>query len=169
MSSLFKVLGSDKRRAIIKALRGREMHVSGLAREIGVSVPVALKHVKKLEETGLITRTKVGNTHLIRIQDDRMSRLDGVWTLLEEPLVLGAEKGETLSSVLSRMPEIKIKKTSKGAYIDSVDGKGGYYIYEVDGKISDKPIDACRINADSDLEIKRLVPALGKKIRIKVG
>lgn len=168
MASLFKTLGNEKRRMILKLLRNRQMHITGVAEEIGVSVPVALKHVKKLEESGLVSRTKVGNMHLLCIPDGRMGLLDAIWSLIDEPLVLEAKKGERLSDVLSRMPQVAIKRASRGSYIESVDGKGGYYIYEIDGELSNRPIDACRVLADTEIEIKRLVPALGKKIRIKV-
>lgn len=168
MSSIFRILGSEKRRSILKLLRKREMHVSGIAKEIGISVPVALKHVRKLEEAGLVVRTKVGNTHMISIPDDRMSRLDVIWTLLDEPLVLEAKKGTRLSDLLSAMPGIVLKSSPNGRYIDSVDGRSGYFVYEVNGKLSDKPIDACRITGDVELEIKRMIPALDKKIRIKI-
>lgn len=168
MASLFSVLGSEKRRAILNLLRTREMHVSGVAKELGISVPVALKHVRKLEEAGLVARTRIGNTHLLRIAEGRAGRLEAIWSLESESVVLKAGKGAALSEVLSAVPEVVIKSSPRGSYIASVDGRGGYYIYELDGRLSDRPIDACRITCDTELEIKRLIPALGKKIKIKV-
>jgi DNA-binding transcriptional ArsR family regulator len=168
MSSLFKVLGSEKRRMMLKLLKRQEMHISGIARELGISVPVALKHIKKLEDAGLVVRRRVGNTHLIKIPEDRMERLSSIWKLLDEPLVLEARKGASLADVLGTMPEIDIKNTKQGCYINAVDGREGYFVYEVDGRLTDKPINRYKVAGDMELEIKRLLPALDKKIRIKV-
>jgi len=168
MASLFKVLGSEKRRAMLKLLKKQEMHVSGIARELGISVPVALKHIKKLEDSDLVIRRKVGNTHMIRIPEDRMERLSGIWKLLDEPLILETKKGAKLSDILKTMPEIDIRNTNQGSYINAVDGREGYFIYEVNGKITDKPINKYKIKEDMELEIKQLLPALDKKVRIRV-
>ncbi len=168
MTSLFRVLGNENRRTMLKLLKKQEMHVSGIARELGISVPVALKHIKKLEEAGLVTRRKVGNTHMIRITNDRAERLSGIWMLLDELLVLETKKGTRLSDILKTLPEIDIRQTSNGSYINAVDGREGYFIYEIDGKMSDKPINKYRINGDLELGIKQLLPALDKRIRIRV-
>lgn len=168
MTTLFKILGSEKRRDILKLLRSREMHITAIAKEVGISVPVALKHVKQLESAGLVTRTKVGNAHLIKIPADRMNLLDGIWSLLYEPMILETKKGSSLLDLLRKLPEIGIKSTPQGSYINSVDGREGYFVYEINGKLSDEPIDQCKISVDMDLEIKRLIPALDKKIKIKV-
>jgi DNA-binding transcriptional ArsR family regulator len=168
MTTLFKILGSEKRRDILKLLRNREMHITAIAKELGISVPVALKHVKQLESAGLVTRTKVGNAHLIKIRADRLNLLDSIWSLLYEPMILETKKGTTLLDLLRRMPEIGIKSTPQGCYINSVDGREGYFVYEINGKLSDEPIEQCKISGDADLEIKRLIPALDKKIKIKI-
>ena len=168
MTTLFKILGSVKRRDILKLLRNREMHISAIAKELGISVPVALKHIRQLESADLVTRTKVGNAHLIKIPADRTNYLDGIWSLLYEPMILETKKGTSLLDLLRRLPEIGIKKTPQGCYINSVDGREGFFVYEINGKLSDEPIDRYRISGDVDLEIKRLIPALDKKIRIKV-
>jgi DNA-binding transcriptional ArsR family regulator len=168
MSSLFKVLGSEKRREMLKLLKKREMHVSGIARELGISVPVALKHVKKLEDACLVVRRRIGNTHMIKIRVDQAARLSGVWMLLDESLVLETKSGTRLSDVLRTVPEIDVRNTGKGSYINAVDGVEGFFVYEINGRLVDKPINKCRIDRDSELEIKRLLPALDKKIRIKV-
>jgi len=168
MTSLFRVLGNENRRTMLKLLKKQEMHVSGLARELGISVPVALKHVKMLEGSGLVIRRMVGNTHMIRISSDQAERLSGVWRLLDEPLNLEVKKGTSLSDILKTMQEIEIKHTSHGSYINAVDGREGYFIYEVNGKVTDKPINKYQIEDDIELEIKQLLPALDKKIRIRV-
>lgn len=168
MASLFKVLGNEKRRMIIKLLKRQDMHISGIARELSVSVPAALKHIKKLEDVDLVIRHEVGNTHLIKIKDGAIEKLNSIWGLLDEPVVLEIGRDRSLSDVLRAMPEIEIKKTKKGCFINSIDGKKGYFVYEINGNLIDKPINEYKIREDIELEIKRLLPAMDKKIRIKV-
>jgi len=168
MASLFKVLGNEKRRDMLKILRKQETHISGLARELKISVPVAQKHVKLLEESGLVVRNKVGNTHIISIPEDQLEKLSSVWMLLDEPIVLEIKEGTLLSDALKKMKEIEIRNTNQGSYIYSVDGKKGFFVYEVNGKLVDTPINKYKLSEDAEIEIKRLVPALDKKIRIRV-
>ena len=168
MASLFRVLGSEKRREMLKVLKRGELHISGLARELKISVPVALKHVKLLEEAGLVSRLKVGNTHIISIPEDRLEKLSSVWLLLDEPVELEAKKGAKLSDALRQVKEITIRNSKHGSYIASVDGKKGFFVYEIDGRVIDTPINKYRVTEDQEIEIKRLVPALDKKIRINV-
>lgn len=52
--AVFSALASPHRIRIIAALIGGEMHVSQLAREIGLSRPLVHMHVRKLEDAGLI-------------------------------------------------------------------------------------------------------------------
>jgi DNA-binding transcriptional ArsR family regulator len=64
-NKIFKALSSSTRIQIIKALIGKELHVSGLARELGISVPVVSRHVKLLEDAGLLQKRIVGNVYLL--------------------------------------------------------------------------------------------------------
>jgi hypothetical protein len=84
-------------------------------------------------------------------------------------LILKTKKGTTLSDILKTIPGIDIKKTSRGEYIHAIDGKEGYFVYEINGELVDRPINACEITKNSEVEIKRLIPAYDKKIRIDVG
>jgi predicted transcriptional regulator len=47
-------LSSPHRLGIIRALAGGRVHVSGLAREIGLSRPLVHMHLQKLEAAGLV-------------------------------------------------------------------------------------------------------------------
>ncbi|RLF26675.1 MAG: ArsR family transcriptional regulator, partial [Thermoplasmata archaeon] len=46
---IFRALGSKTRIEMMKKLLGREIHLSELARQLHISVPVASKHIKLLE------------------------------------------------------------------------------------------------------------------------
>ena len=64
VSDLFKALGNLNRRSMIKLLMQQDFHISGIAKELNIAVPVALKHAQILEEVGLIEREIVGNIYL---------------------------------------------------------------------------------------------------------
>lgn len=169
MSDLIKALNSKTRRQILKLLSKKEMHISGLARELEVSVPVALKHVRILEDAGLVARKKVGNTHFVSILEEAVNRLEGIWWMIDSSSIVEVRKGATMLDALKLIPGIHVKKTKNGYFIDSVDDREGYYIYEVNGRLIDKAIDEYLIENDSVVELKRLIPVLGKKIRIIVS
>lgn len=165
---LFRALGNNNRRSILKFLLNKEYHVSGLAKELGISVPVALKHVKVLEEVGFIERQRIGNTHVLKIRKDALENLKSVWGLFEKPLSVHAKKGSFMIDALKKVGGISFRKTDKGFYIDSVDGKKGLYLYEVNGEIPLDSADQFVVKENCVVELKRLVPVVGKKVSIKV-
>jgi len=67
---LFKALGSSTRIQILKMLTKKQMHITGLANELKLSVPVVARHVRVLEKAGLVQRTKFGRTHVLRSRID---------------------------------------------------------------------------------------------------
>ncbi len=52
-NDVFKALSSTTRLKMLRILAKKEMHITGLARELNLSVPVVAKHSKLLEKTGL--------------------------------------------------------------------------------------------------------------------
>ena len=50
------------------------------------------------------------------------------------------EKDTTIFEILKQLPGIETKSDGKNQFITSIDGDGGFYIYEVDGKIPTKAI-----------------------------
>lgn len=168
MAGILKALNSETRRNMLKILFQKEMHISGIARELGISVPVALKHVKILEDCGLVTREKVGTSHIIRVDEANIKKLKGVWWMIDETFTVEVPVGTNILDALKQVSGVEIKETKEGSFINSVDGKEGYYIYEVNGKIPDEAVDQYPLEKDVDVELKRLVPVIGKKIRIIV-
>ncbi len=59
----FSALGDPTRRAIIQRLASGRATVKELARPFRISLPAISKHLKILEQAGLLTRTKEGRTH----------------------------------------------------------------------------------------------------------
>ena len=163
--NLFKAISSDTRLSILEHLSEGDMHISGLAREIGISVPVAAKHIKILEKADLIERKKFGNTHMIGI------KLNNIYSFLDhfaENRRLEVEQGTTLLDALKSVAAVEVKKMGNRVKVISTDGEEGFYIYEVDGKFSDKTVDEYEFYDDAVVEWKKLVPVTKKRLLVSI-
>jgi DNA-binding transcriptional ArsR family regulator len=67
LDSTFRALADPTRRGMIASLALGEKSIGELAEPFAMSFAGASKHVKVLEDAGLIARRKVGRTHLISI------------------------------------------------------------------------------------------------------
>jgi DNA-binding transcriptional ArsR family regulator len=67
MSSVFHALGDATRRRMLRKLAGGEQTVGELAKPFSISLAAASKHIKVLENAGLIRREVRGRTHLCRL------------------------------------------------------------------------------------------------------
>jgi DNA-binding transcriptional ArsR family regulator len=67
MNSVFHALGDATRRHMLRELAGGERTVSQLAEPFAMSLAAASKHIKALENAGLIRREVRGRTHLCRL------------------------------------------------------------------------------------------------------
>lgn len=165
---LFRALGNPNRRNMIQILLTKEAHIAALAKELNISSPVALKHARILEENGLIEREKLGNTHVLRIRKEALKKLKLASELLEKPLVFNVKKGEKLLNALEKVSGLEIDKAKQGAFIKRIDGKDGYFVFEINGKFPTKPIEEITLNEKTEIELKRLLPVIGKKIIFEV-
>jgi DNA-binding transcriptional ArsR family regulator len=68
LDSVFHALGDATRRRMLRALSGGEQTVSQLAEPFSISLAAASKHIKALENAGLIRREVKGRTHLCRLE-----------------------------------------------------------------------------------------------------
>lgn len=162
---LFRALSSSTRIKILKVLVNKEMHLTGLAKEIGISVPVTSRHIKILEDVGLINKRIFGNTYLLKTKSRTLEKaLD---PFVEESSI-EINKEKSLFDALKQVPGIEVKKLGKHQYIKSIDGEDGYYIYEVNGKPPNVPIDEYIVNKNVSLDLKKLVTVKKKKININV-
>ena len=67
MNSVFHALGDATRRQMLRELANGERTVSQLAEPFAISLAAASKHIKALENAGLIRREVRGRTHLCRL------------------------------------------------------------------------------------------------------
>jgi DNA-binding transcriptional ArsR family regulator len=69
----FKALSHPIRRGIVERLSAGPANVGDATAGFGVSKPAISKHLRVLEETGVITREVAGRTHRLSINPDVMS------------------------------------------------------------------------------------------------
>lgn len=67
LDSVFSALSDPTRRAMIERLAKGESSVTELARPFRISLPAISKHLRVLEEAGLVVRQKEGRVHHIRL------------------------------------------------------------------------------------------------------
>jgi DNA-binding transcriptional ArsR family regulator len=70
---VFHALADPTRRAMLGRLAERELTIGELANPFNMSFAGASKHVRVLENAGLVTRTIHGRTHLCRLQAARLA------------------------------------------------------------------------------------------------
>ncbi len=83
-TAALNALGSPMRRRIVELLAARPRAVGELASALPVSRPAVSKHLRLLEETGLVAHEAKGNSNLYRLDaagfEAARSWLDRFWT-----------------------------------------------------------------------------------------
>jgi DNA-binding transcriptional ArsR family regulator len=86
----FQALADPTRRAVLERLARSSASISDLAEPFGISLTGMKKHVRVLEEAGLVTTEKVGRTRVCtlgpRRLDDVQAWLDDYRRAMEERL-----------------------------------------------------------------------------------
>jgi len=78
LDRVFHALSDATRRDMLRRLAGGEHTVSELAEPFHMSLAAASKHIRTLEEAGLIHRTVEGRTHRCRIEASPLAGI-GRW------------------------------------------------------------------------------------------
>lgn len=87
VASRFKVLGEPLRLLILQHLEGGEMSVSEIAGAVESTQPNVSKHLKILQDAGLVARRQEGNTVYCSVADETVFELcDAVCASLRERL-----------------------------------------------------------------------------------
>ncbi len=164
-NDLFKALSSTTRLKMLKILAKNEMHISGLARELNLSNPVVARHVKILETVGLIQRKKFGKTHVLK---SKIENMDNMLNMFAETCEVNVPKGSSILEALKKVGGVEIQEVHDKEFVISIDGEPGLYMYEVNGKPPDTTAEDFKIEKDSTIEWKKLVPVTKKKIIVKI-
>ena len=69
----FDALAHPARRAIVARLAGGPATVGEASRGLALSKPAVTKHLKVLEETGMISRTVIGRTHRLELRTEPLA------------------------------------------------------------------------------------------------
>ena len=78
LDAVFHALGDATRRRMLRSLTQGERTVGQLAEPFQMSLAAASKHIKALENAGLIRREVQGRTHLCHLNADPLAAAD-VW------------------------------------------------------------------------------------------
>ena len=104
LSLTFAALADPTRRAILARLSQGESSVKELAEPFAMSLPAVSKHLKVLEEAGLVTKRRRGREQLVSGDVDTVRRaarllddLEGVWRSRTERMseILAEPEGDT--------------------------------------------------------------------------
>jgi DNA-binding transcriptional ArsR family regulator len=69
----FRALSHPIRRGIVERLASGPATVGEVSGDFGVSKPAISKHLKVLEETGVVTRVVEGRTHRLSLEPEALS------------------------------------------------------------------------------------------------
>lgn len=110
LDAVFHAVSDPTRRAMLGQLAERELTISELAAPFSMSFAGASKHVRVLENAGLVMRTICGRTHVCRLQAARLAEADA-W--LKGYARFWNAKLDSLESLLRTEDEVKLKKSKK--------------------------------------------------------
>lgn len=87
LNAVFHALGDTTRRQMLQRLANGEQTVGQLAEPFSMSLAAASKHIRALEDAGLIARQVLGRTHVcrlnadpLRVADAWLRHYEGFWT-----------------------------------------------------------------------------------------
>ena len=106
LSAKFAALADPTRRAILARLALGETSVSELAKPFDMSLPAVSKHLKVLENAGLIGRSRDAQWRPCRIEPEALKEVDG-W--LEQYRRLWEERFDRLDAYLKTL-QVREKK-----------------------------------------------------------
>lgn len=95
----FAALADPTRRAILSRLALGEANVSELAEPFSISLPAISKHLRVLEEAGLLERRKQGRTHHCQLRPEPLGEA-AAW--IEEARRFWGERLDSLAQFLEQ-------------------------------------------------------------------
>ncbi|MDP1582192.1 MAG: metalloregulator ArsR/SmtB family transcription factor [Bradyrhizobium sp.] len=110
LDAVFHALADPTRRAMLGQLAERELTIGELATPFSMSFAGASKHVRVLENAGLVTRTIRGRSHLCRLEAARLAEANA-W--LRRYQHFWTAKLDTLEALLRAEDEARAKKPNK--------------------------------------------------------
>lgn len=99
---VFHALSDPYRRAMVERLSRGAASVKELAEPIDIALPSALKHLKVLEEGGLVASTKTGRVRTYNIKPQALSSV-GEWVRQREATI--GQAFDQLAAAMLEFPE----------------------------------------------------------------
>lgn len=76
-NDMFRALAHPLRREIVERLSSGEATVGEVTRDFGVSKPTVSRHLKMLEEAGVVSRVIDGRTHRLALRPQALAEVSG--------------------------------------------------------------------------------------------
>lgn len=102
LDRVFTALADPQRRGMVEQLASGPATVKELAAPAGMRLPSALKHLKVLEDGGIVASRKVGRTRTYRMRSDAFRAVDD-WVRLRKAAMNAAF--DRLVEAINDMPE----------------------------------------------------------------
>ncbi|WP_120492953.1 ArsR/SmtB family transcription factor [Microbacterium phyllosphaerae] len=102
VNEVFLALADPTRREVIRALGRGPASVGELAQPFAITLPSFMKHIRALEESGLIRTSKSGRVRTCTLDHDRLAVV-GDW--LDEQRRVWDERTDRLESLVTDLEE----------------------------------------------------------------
>jgi DNA-binding transcriptional ArsR family regulator len=102
LDATYRALANPIRRQMLERLAAGDRRVTGLAAGFGISLAGASKHIRVLEDAGLVHRTVVGRDHHLRLRAEPLTEA-AAW--IEQSRRFWTDRLERLDVVLREGPE----------------------------------------------------------------
>ena len=102
LDATFAALADPTRRAIVARLARGEATVGAIAARFPISLPAVSKHLRVLEEAGLVEREHVGRVHTCRL---RPARLKAATSWIEARRAQWERRFDALDAYLKEDPD----------------------------------------------------------------
>lgn len=162
---MFRALSSSTRMRMFKRLLKGEIHISALAREMKISVPVAARHIRILLKAGLVEKREFGRSHVLRAKPERLYEVSDAFTDSSE---VRLPRGGSILDALKQTCVVNTRRIGGREYLLSIDGKEGFYLYEVDGQPGDVAMNQYKLRKNAEVRLKKLIPVTEKKVTVRI-
>lgn len=115
---VFHALAHDARRDMLARLAAGDLTVSDLAGPLNMTLAAASKHIKVLEEAGLLRRSVVGRTHVCRLNAAPLA-VAHEWLSFYERF--WSDRLEVLAGLIESMETIDAQEVEKGNNDDAIE------------------------------------------------
>lgn len=109
LDAAFSALADPTRRAILARLAQGEATVLELAKPFEMSQPAISRHIKVLQNAGLIVQRVEGTKRPCRLAPDAMSEIDRWLTILRDALSKNYDRLDTLLAAMTAEPTSREK------------------------------------------------------------